>query len=166
MIIFIVTNSEKVFRRGLLCRYATRLLWRRGEHFVVPLVKFIELEDCCNVATSITVIRRRPDRHQCLIKHLFVTLHDELVRPRYQLRPILLIEHFDTILPKDVASTSWTYTPALNFLRVAPHQVAHGSFVRHLLLSIDRLDLIKSVYVGAQTAMHAEDLLVHDCRQG
>ena len=142
MIIFIFTNSEKVFRRRFLCRYATRLLRRCRKHFVVPLVKFIEFEDCRHVAASITVIWCGPDRHQCLIKHLFVTLHDELVRPGYQLRPILLIEHFDTILPKDVASTSRAHTPALNFLRIAPHQIAHGSFVRHLLLSINRLDLI------------------------
>ena len=166
MIISIVKNSEKVFRRRLLSRYATRLLWRRGEHFVVPLVKFVELEDRCHVAASITVIGRGPDCHQRLIKHLFVALHDELMRPRYQLRPILLIEHFDTILPKDVASASRAYTPALNFLRVAPHEIAHWSFMRHLLFSIDRLDLIESVDVRAQTAMHAKHLFVNDCRQG
>ena len=88
------------------------------------------------------------------------------MRPRYQLRPILLIEHLDSILPKDVAGAARADSPTFDLLWVAPHEVAHGPLVWHLLLPIDRLDLVQRVYVGAQPAMHAKDLLVNYSCQG
>ena len=121
MIICIVKKSEKVLRCRFLCRYAPSLLWRCREYFVVSLVEFIKLEDGCHITAPITIIRCRPDRHKCLIKHLFVAFHDKLVCSRYQLRPILLIEHFYPILAKDVASATRTHTPTLDFLWITPH---------------------------------------------
>ena len=142
-------NSEKILRRGLFSWDTSGLLRRSREHLVVTFVKFVQLEDRCDIAASIAVVWCGPDRHQSLIKHLFVALHDQLVSPRDQFRAILLIENFNAILSKDVASSPRADTPALNLLRVAPHKIAHGAFVWHFLLPIDGLDLVECVNVGA-----------------
>lgn len=84
------------------------------------------------------------------------------MRPSNQLRSVHLIKALDTVLSKNEASTTWTDTPALNFFWVAPHQIAHGSLVRHLLLPIDSLNLIKCVNVWREATVHAEDLLIYN----
>ena len=88
------------------------------------------------------------------------------MRPSYQVYIIDIVK-----LRRDLVAEKPTRTPRrhgkqLDFLWVAPHEVTHGPLVWHLLLSIDRLDLVQRVYVGAQSTMHAKDLLVDDGRQG
>lgn len=84
----------------------------------------------------------------------------------YQLGSILLIENLDTVLAEDKPSASWTDAPTLNLLWITPHEVTHGSFMRHLLLAINCLDLIERLYGWGEAAVDTEDLLVDDGRQG
>ncbi|KAI9908697.1 hypothetical protein PsorP6_003972 [Peronosclerospora sorghi] len=44
-------------------------------HLEALLQMLIELQDCRNVAASITVVRRRPDRHKCVVKHGLMPFH-------------------------------------------------------------------------------------------
>lgn len=51
-------------------------------------------------------------------------------------------------------------------VRVGPHQVGHGPLVGDLAEPVDDLDLVDGVDRGRQAAVHAEDLVVDDDRQG
>jgi hypothetical protein len=57
-----------------------------------PAQMLIELEDRGNIAAPVAVIWRRPNRHKSLIKHVLVSLHNELVSPRDQLYLVGLVE--------------------------------------------------------------------------
>lgn len=56
-----------------------------------------------------------------------------------------MIECFRNILSKRVAGSSGRYSPTAAIIWVGPKQVAHGSFVGHLLDTVQRADVVEGV---------------------
>jgi hypothetical protein len=108
----------------------------------------------------------RENRDNVPILRPVVSLHDQLMRPRHQCQPIVVIERFRDILSKRVPSSSRRYAPAAPIIRIAPQKIAHRSFVGDFLDSVERSDVVERVDGGAQTAVEAEDLVVDEGREG
>ncbi len=61
-----------------------------------------------------------------------VALHDKLVRARYQVEAVGVIELLADVLPEGVACAARRDAPAAAVVWVRPQQIAHGPLVRHL----------------------------------
>jgi len=70
-----------------------------------------------------------------------------------------LVELGADVAAEKVAGAARRQAPALDVLRVAPQQVAHGAVVRHLLLPVDRPDLRIGTFSDVNVwSCHAVDL--------
>jgi len=127
---------------------------------------FIELENRCDIAATITVVWGTPNRHDRLIKHHLVPLHRQLVGSGDEVDGIIMSERFGDIGSEKEASSTRRKTPARNIIRIGPEQVAHGSVMRNLLLSIYSPNLIDSLQHRTQAAVDAKDAAVDDGAQG
>ena len=85
--------------------------------------------------------------------------------PAYQVNFVLAIEFLNNVAAEKEACTSGGDAPAGCVIRVRPHEIAHGSVVGNLLLSINRSNLIKSVDRRTQSTMDAEYFVINDCRK-
>lgn len=52
-------------------------------------------------------------------------------------------------------------SPALHLLRVGPHEVAEGTLMRDLAVSVNAADLVQRLQVGAEAPVHAQHLVVN-----
>jgi hypothetical protein len=100
-----------------------------------------------------------------LREHCLVAFHDKLMSTGNQLDVIDFVEFGYNITAEQVAGAAGRETPALNVLRVTPHEVTHGALVRNFLLAVDHANLVQGVDCGGQTTMDAEDLVVDDSGQ-
>ena len=55
---------------------------------VVALEVLVQLEDGGDVSTAITIVWGRPNRHDGVVEHELVALHDELVSPGDQIQTV------------------------------------------------------------------------------
>mmetsp|Transcript_20055 Transcript_20055/g.51700 ORF Transcript_20055/g.51700 Transcript_20055/m.51700 type:complete len:279 (+) Transcript_20055:173-1009(+) len=156
---------QEVVRCRLLSRHSTRLLWCCLEYFVVLVEVLVELEDRCHVATPVAVVRRGPHRDERVVEHVLIALHHQLVRTCDQIDLVRLVKLRHYVSPEQVACSARTQAPAVDILRIGPHQIAHGAIVRHLLLAVDHAHLVERVDGGREAAMHAEDAVLDDRRQ-
>ena len=85
-----------------------------------------------------------------------------LVRARDELNGIGLVELLHDVAAKEVARPARAQPPPINVLRIRPHEIAHRSIVRHLLLAVDHPDLIERVDRWREATVHAEDLVLDD----
>jgi len=90
-----------------------------------------------------------------------VALHHQLVRPHDELEPVGAIEALGDVRAKGVARAPGAYPPSKTVVRVGPHEVANGAFVRHFLHPLEPQDLIHVVEGRAQAAMRAENGVVN-----
>lgn len=72
----------------------------------------------------------------------------------------------NNISSEEIACSSRTHGPPIDFFGITPHQVAHCSVVRHLLLPVNGFDLIQGVKRWRQTAMNAKNSVVYYRSQG
>ena len=72
-----------------------------------------------------------------------------------------MIECLRYVLSKCVARTSRTDSPSTSVVRVTPEQVAHWSFVRYFLDSVQGADVIQGVDAGGEATVQTEDLVVN-----
>lgn len=61
--------------------------------------------------------------------------------------------------PKCVACASWTDSPSTSVIRITPKQIAHGSFMRDFLNSIEGSDIVEGIDAGRESSVEAEDLV-------
>jgi len=79
---------------------------------------------------------------------------------------ICVVELLRNILAETVACTSGRDTPATSIIGVRPEQVAHGTFLGHLLNSIKLSNLIEGVNTWGQTTVQAENLILNNSSEG
>ena len=113
-----------------------------------------------------TIVRRREYRHQIAVREKFVALLDDLVRAANQVYLVLLAEFFDDRLAEDVGDTSFVVGPRWYIIGISPEQVAQKSLIWRVLRLLNVVDLGQVVQVGRETAVHAHDSLIDDCRDG
>jgi hypothetical protein len=70
------------------------------------------------------------------LEHIFEALLHQLVCSADQVEAIYVVELRCDLAPKQPACPSRRNSPGLNVLRVAPHEVAEGPFVRDLAHSL------------------------------
>jgi hypothetical protein len=75
---------------------------------------------------------------------------------------VVSIELLHNVSSKEIPRSSWTDTPTCDLIRVAPHEVAHGSIMRNLLLSIQVSNVIQSIDRWREASMDAENLIIND----
>ncbi len=94
-----------------------------------------------------------------------VTLVDELVGTRNELKAIDVVELCSHFVPKQPAGTTWRYSPCSNIFRITPYQIAEGALVGDLLSSSDDADLVEGADLRTQAAVDAENLAINDCAE-
>lgn len=82
---------------------------------------------------------------------------------RYIVGPVELI---NAALPEEIPRAPGRNRPRLNFIRVAPHQIAHGSGVGNLLFAFNASDIVEVQSVGRKSSVNAEYLVVDGGGQG
>lgn len=70
-----------------------------------------------------------------------------------------MVECLRNVLTKGVTSTAWGNTPATAIVRVRPQEIAHWTFMRHLLNTVESADMVKCIDRRREATMKAEDLL-------
>ena len=75
-------------------------------------------------------------------------LHDQLMCPSNEIKPILSIKLFRNVLTKGVASSAGGNPPARPVVGIGPEQIAHWALVGNLLDSIDSPNIVQRVQPG------------------
>mmetsp|Transcript_3560 Transcript_3560/g.6810 ORF Transcript_3560/g.6810 Transcript_3560/m.6810 type:complete len:278 (+) Transcript_3560:505-1338(+) len=126
----------------------------------------VQFEDRSHVATPVAVVGRGPDGDERVVEHVLVALHHQLMRARDQLDCVCRVELRNHVAAEEVAGAARAEAPAVNILRVGPHEVAHGAVVRNLLLAVDDPYLVERVDRWRQAAVYAENLVLDERREG
>ncbi len=95
-----------------------------------------------------------------------VSLHDELMRSGHECEPVAVIKRLGYVLAEGVARTPGWDAPAAPVVRVRPQEVAHGAFVGHFLQPVEGANVVERVDAGAEAAVQAKDLPVHQGGEG
>ena len=122
----------------------------------------VNLHYCGLITTSVTIVRGGKYRHDALIVLPLVPFHDELMCSRNKVQSINVSELLRNVLPEGVPSSARRYAPATSVIRVGPDQVAHRSLVGYLLHSVQVSGMVKSIDRGGESAVQAEDAVLHD----
>lgn len=80
--------------------------------------------------------------------------------PCYQSQAVVVVERLRDILSKSVPGATRRDSPSTSIVWIRPEEIAHGSFVRHLLNAIKRTNIVQSVDARRQPAVQAEDLII------
>ena len=104
---------------------------------------FVHIQNRSNVTASIAVVWSRPDCDEVLVfEPILESIHDKLMRSGNQGDVVDVIEFGGHLAAEEPACTSRRQGPRLDVFWVGPHEVAHGSIVRDLLLPVDNSNLI------------------------
>mmetsp|Transcript_21021 Transcript_21021/g.45841 ORF Transcript_21021/g.45841 Transcript_21021/m.45841 type:complete len:313 (+) Transcript_21021:273-1211(+) len=139
--------------------------WRRIENVEPLRVLVLHLANAGNVPAAVAVIGCAPDRYQLVVEHGLVSLHDQLVRPGNEIEAVSVVEFGHNVRAKEVAGPPGGNPPAVDFFRIAPHEIADGSLVGDLLPRIQVAYLIERVDAGGQSGVHREYAVVDDRAQ-
>jgi hypothetical protein len=82
-----------------------------------------------------------------------VTIHNQLMGPRYQFEIISVIEILRYVLSKCESSTSWRDTPTMSIIWVGPKEITHWSLMWYLNLSINLSNLFECIQVWGKSSM-------------
>ena len=80
--------------------------------------------------------------------------------PSYLSYVVCLTKLRNYIAAEEKAGSSGTHAPSGNFFGITPHQITHGSVVRHFLFSVNGFYLIQCVETWRESAMHTEDFVI------
>ena len=101
-----------------------------------------------HVAAAVAVVRRTKHCDYIAVVGPVVTLHHKLMGTGDSCQVVGVVKLLRNILAETVSSSSWRNTPAASIIRVRPQQVAHGTFLWHLLNSVELSNLVESVDTG------------------
>ena len=124
-------------------RLASPGCWVKDQELVVHLL--VNFHHSCLVTATVAIVGRTEYCDNSLLVGPVKAIHDQLVGARNQLQIVGVIEVLRNVLSKCEPGTSGRDTPTMPVIWVRPQEIAHGSFVRHFNLSIDRSNLVKGV---------------------
>lgn len=123
----------------------------KGAPYLEVLIQMlVQLQNGGDVSAAVAVIRRGPYSHQAIRslatftldgEHSLISFHDQLMRTGNQIDMIRFVEFGDNVSTEEVTGTTRRKSPAIDILRIGPHQVAHSAIVRYFLLSVNDSDL-------------------------
>jgi hypothetical protein len=133
------------------------------EDLEVVLDLFINLHDRGDVTASVAVVRSRPDGDEVrILKPEFKSVHDQLMGTGNHIQSVNVVEFRGNLRAEKPSSTTRRNSPGVNIIRVRPHEITVGSFVRDLLSTFDEANLVKSLDIGGKSAMDTEDLTLNN----
>lgn len=138
---------------------------RRLEPFIDLIDPLVKLQNRRNIPTSITVIRGRPNRDQILIEHLLVALHNQLMRSHHCPQSIPPHKSLKNIRAKEKPSPSGRLLPALNLIRIRPHDITDESLMGNLSDSLNKSQVIQVLHLGTDSSMNTENLIIDNAGQ-
>lgn len=77
-----------------------------------------------------------------------------------------MVKCLRNILPERVSCATRRNTPTTSVIGIAPEQIAHGSFMRNFLDTVERTDVIECVDGRTETSVEAENLVINECSKG
>jgi len=136
------------------------------EQLRLSLVDVLKVQDGGDVAASVAVVGRGPDRHHLVVEHVLVALVDELVGAANEFEVVEMNEFGGDFRSEEPARAPRTRRPRVHVFRIRPDQIAEGALVRDLLVPLDRSNLVQRLDVRRKAAVNAEDLIVYDGGNG
>ena len=127
---------------------------------------FINFHDASFIAASVTIVGSWENSDNLVLMTPVVPIHDQLMRSCSQFEIVSSVELLWDVHTKGIASTSWWDAPACSLVWVTPQQIAHRSFMWHLLYSVQVLDLVKRLKRWRQPSMQWEYLILNYSSQG
>ena len=133
-----VLSLQKVIGNRLLCRHTPAVLRRSLEDPIAPpgtspdytrcdawpsgpldasgasISLFAELENRCDIATAVTVVRGRPYRDDAGVEHFFEAFHDELVGSGDEGKVIEVVKVLDDVCAEEETCTARGKAPAVD----------------------------------------------------
>lgn len=73
-----------------------------------------------------------------------------------------MVELGGNLISKQPARATWTHSPCIDVLGIAPYQVTECTLVRNLLGSGDDPDLIDGPDLGAEATVHTQDSPIYN----
>jgi hypothetical protein len=118
------------------------------------------------IATPVTVIGSRKNRHDRTFVTPVVPFHDELMRPSDGRKTVAMVKGGGNIRAKGKSGSPRRNAPPGSIVRITPQEIAHGSFVRHFLHAIQLSHVIQSVNARTETAVQTKNGIFHHGREG
>lgn len=138
------------------------LLWSWVELEESVLHEFIDLHDGGLITASVAVVWSWENSDNISVVRPIITVHYKLMCSSDELQVIWMIELLWDILSKRVTSTSWRNTPTASIIWIRPQKITDWTFMRDFHVSIELLDLIKSIDTWGETTMEAEDAALNN----
>jgi len=140
-----------------------RALRHRVEDLEVVLDLLVDKHDRSDISAAVAIIGGRPDRDQVrVLEPEFEAVHHKLMGTSDQAQAVNVIELGGDFRAEQPSSSSRADRPGVDVIRVGPHQVAVGAFMRDLLSPLDETDLVKGLDIGGKTTVNAEDLAFYN----
>ena len=125
------------------------------EQFGFSIVNVLKVQNGGDVAATITVIGGGPDGDHFVVKHVFVTLVDELMSATNEFQVVEMHELGRDFGPEEPTGPARTRRPRVHVFRIRPDQIAKRPLVRDFLITLDRAHLIQRFYVRREAAVNA-----------
>ena len=133
-----------------------RVRSKRLERYVARLT---HLHYTGQVATTVTVIRSRPNSYQVLLlEPPLVTLLHQLMGPHDQLEPVVLVEFVYYSSPEQPANSSTSQHPSIYLIWIRPNQVSESSRSGYFADSINIINFFNCVYIRRESSVQAKYL--------
>ena len=84
------------------------------------------------------------------------------MRPGDQAQAVHVVECVRDILSESVASSSGRNAPPASIIWVTPEEIAHGTFMRHFLDSVQLPNLLERVQRRRKTSVEGENLILNN----
>jgi len=121
------------------------------EDLKLPVQILVQLQYTSIIPTPITIIRRAPHRHQILLRErISITFIAQLMGSTNQHQIINMGKFVRNFCTKQPTRSSFTYSLSFDHLiRITPHQITEGAFMRNFYISVNCPNLIHSSDIGA-----------------
>jgi len=102
----------------------------------------------CRIFKDSVIVLTRENRDNITVLTPIVSLHDQLMCSCDECQAVVVVKGLADILAESVTSSSWAYSPSTSVVWVTPQQVAHWSFMWHLLDTVERSNVVKGIDAG------------------
>jgi len=143
------THRSQEVRNDLANRDGTLRLRSGMEDLKGALHALTDVEQRSDITASVAVVRGRPNSHKVgVLEPIFESVHDKLMGTSNQIKVVDVVELRSDFGSEEPSSASRGECPGVNLLRVGPHQIAEGTFMRDFHSSFEEADLVKSLDIG------------------
>jgi len=84
----------------------------------------------------------------------------------HQIQTIIMEESLNGIPSKEISCSSRWHWPPFDHLWIWPQQIAHHTFLRHFSESINFIKVVNFLYIGRESSVNTEDLVVNNSSNG